>query len=453
MEHIKICYVAARIMASLVLLFLTMNLSAQTAVTADTLPESGGDSGVCLSNTSQYRICNAGNDIDEALYYWRQVLAGCPELSEELYVDGEALYLELFERTEDLAYIDSVLMLLTQRTYYFGGRESNDLHKAELLLDLAGDDPLYLGLCYNIIAESAEMFPDEMGCSHFVLLATVAASLWTMDMIGDDELSDAFVKSIVTLDNRISKKICNQGYAEDLFNLEAFFRTCGVMGCDDIERLYGEKVNGNPRDKVLIDKVFDLLDETGCNGGDFYYSIALKIFANDRSAANAVRLAELNAARNNLERALAYFTEAYNCDTTGSVRSEVILRVAEMELARGNRQAARDRAEHAFQLNKRNAGALMLLADCYAGAELGNTFDNHTAYWVAVDYLEAATKVDPSLRMEAEAKIRAYSQHFPTKEECFYRRILDEGTVFSVGGWIGEVTRVRFRKEQSPYRR
>jgi tetratricopeptide (TPR) repeat protein len=291
------------------------------------------------------------------------------------------------------------------------------------------------------------MFPDEMGCSHFVLLATVAASLWTMDMIGDEELADAFVKSIATLDNRIGSNLCNSGYAGDLDNLETFFRTCGVMRCGDVEKLYAQKVNSNPRDIELIDKVFVLLDDTGCTGEDFYYNIALKLFANDRSAANAVRLAELNAARNNLERSVAYFTEAYNCDTTSAVRSEVILRVAEMELARGNRQAARDRAEHAWQLNSRNARALMLLADCYAGAELGNTFDNHSAYWVAVDYLEAAIKVDPSLRKEAEAKIKAYSQLFPTKEECFYRRILDEGTVFNVGSWISEVTRVRFRRE------
>jgi tetratricopeptide (TPR) repeat protein len=447
MDHIKICYRAVRIMALLVLLFLTMSLSAQTVVSTDTLPESGGDSGVCISYTSQYRTCIDGNDIDGAIYYWRQVLAECPALSEELYVDGEALYLELFGRTEDLAYIDSVLMLLTQRSYYFEGRASNELHKAELLLDLAGDDPLYLGLCYNIIAEAADMFPEEMGCSHFVLLATVAASLWAMDMIGDEELADAFVKSISTLDNRIGSNQCNSGYAEDLNNLETFFRTCGAMRCSDIERLFAQKVNNNPRDKVLIDRVFGMLDKTGCSGEEFYYSIALKLFANDRSAANAVRLAELNAARNNIERSVAYFTEAYNCDTTGAVRSEVILRVAEMELARGNRQAARDRAEHAFQLNKRNAGALMLLAECYAGAELGTTFDNHTAYWVAVDYLEAAIKVDPSLRKEAEGKIRAYSQLFPTREECFYRRILDEGIVFNVGSWISEVTRVRFRRE------
>jgi len=446
-EHLQSTGRVTAFIALLLLASLTAVIDAQTGVDQGSLSGSGKDSLRCVNNSSFYKASFSNNDISAALDYWRQVLAECPALSEELYLDGEALYLELLDRTEELAYIDSVLMLLTQRSHYFEGRASNELHKAELLFDLAGDDPLYLGLCYNIIAEAAEMFPEEMGCSHFVLLATVAASLWAMDMIGDEELADAFLKSIGTLDNRIGSSLCNSGYAGDLNNLETFFQTCGAMRCSDVERLYAQKVNGNPRDRVLINKVFALLDDTGCTGEDFYYSIALKLFANDRSAANAVRLAELNAARNNLERSVAYFTEAYNCDTTGAVRSEVILRVAEMELARGNRQAARDRAEHAWQLNSRNARALMLLADCYAGAELGNTFDNHSAYWVAVDYLEAAMKVDPSLRNEAEAKIKAYSQLFPTKEECFYRRILDEGTVFNVGSWISEVTWVRFRKE------
>ncbi len=446
-EHMQTAGRVSAFFALMLLTTLTAVIKAQPEVDQESFSDSGKDSLRCVNNSSFYKASFSNNDINAALGYWRQVLAECPSLSEELYMDGEALYLGLFDRTEELAYIDTVLMLLTQRSYYFEGRASNELHKAELLLDLAGDDPLYLGLCYNIIAEAAEMFPDEMGCSHFVLLATVAASLWTMDMIGDEELADAFVKSIATLDNRIGSNLCNSGYAGDLDNLETFFRTCGVMRCGDVENLYAHKVNSNPRDIVLINKVFALLDDTGCTGEDFYYSIALKLFANDRSAANAVRLAELNAARNNLERSVAYFTEAYNCDTTSAVRSEVILRVAEMELARGNRQAARDRAEHAWQLSSRNARALLLLADCYAGAELGNTFDNHSAYWVAVDYLEAAIKVDPSLRNEAEGKIRAYSQLFPTKEECFYRRILDEGTVFNVGGWISEVTRVRFRRE------
>jgi tetratricopeptide (TPR) repeat protein len=286
-----------------------------------------------------------------------------------------------------------------------------------------------------------------MECRHFVLMATTAASLYAMEIIDAEELEHAFVKAIGTLETRLGSNLCDASHEEDLKNLEIYFTTCGAMTCSSIERLYSRKVDSNFRDTEFIDKVFTMLTETGCTGSDLYYNVAVKMFANDRSAENAVRLAELNVDRNNIERAISYFTEAYNRDTSKLVRSEVITRVAIMELSQGKRQEARDRAEHAWQLDNRNARALIIIADSYAGAEFGNSFDNHTAYWVAVDYLEAAMMVDPSLKKEAEGRIRVYSQHFPTREECFYRKILDEGTVFNVGGWIGEVTRVRFRRE------
>ncbi|MFN2314738.1 MAG: hypothetical protein ABR531_09780 [Bacteroidales bacterium] len=401
----------------------------------------------CDSLTSLYKDHYINRDYSGALEFWRQVQADCPSLSEDLYKDGELIYTDFYRNTGDLAYIDTVLMVLSRRTWYFNNKPANDLYTADLLSDLAGDDPSYLGHCYNILAEAAESFPDQMECRHFVLMATTAASLYAMEIIDADELEHAFVKAIGTLETRLGNNLCDASRDEDLENLEMYFTTCGAMSCNSIEILYSQKVDSDFRDTELIDKVFTMLTETGCTGSDLYYNVAVKIFANDRSAENAVRLAELNVDRNNIERAISYFTEAYNRDTSTLVRSEVITRVAIMELAKGRRQEARDRAEHAWQLDNLNARALIIIADSYAGAELGNSFDNHTAYWVAVDYLEAAMMVDPSLKKEAEGRIRVYSRHFPTREECYYRKILDEGTVFNVGGWIGEVTRVRFRRE------
>jgi len=443
----KTCRMVSGFIASVCLAILTPGVSAQTVAAEGTLSVADQDSTRCDSLTSQYKDHYINRDYSRALDFWRQIQGECPSSSEELYKEGELMYSELFRGTGEMAYIDTMLMVLSQRTFYFDGKPSNDLHKADLLSDLAGDDPEYLGHCYNILAEAAESFPDHMECRHFVLMATTAASLYAMEIIGADELDHAFVNAIGTLEARIGNNLCEARHAEDLQNLEVYFTTCGAMTCNSIDRLYSRKVDSNFRDTEFIDKVFTMLTETGCTGSDLYYNVAVKMFANDRSAENAVRLAELNVTRNNIERAISYFTEAYNRDTTATVRSAVLTRVAVMELGQGKRQEARDRAEHAWQLNKRNARALMIIADCYAGAELGNSFDNHTAYWVAVDYLEAAARIDPSLKKEAEGKIRACSQLFPTKEECFYRRILDEGTIFNVGSWIGEVTRVRFRRE------
>lgn len=435
------------IAVSAMIVLLPAGICGQGVTEEPILSGSREDSLKCQENMAVYMAAVQGGDLAGTLGPWRQVLNDCPSFYEEIYADGESIYRELFERTGMQEYIDSIVMILTQRTYYFGNKPSNDLHKAEILFDLAGDDPAYLGLCYNILAEAAGSFPDQMECSHFVRMATVAASLYAMGEIDTEELGSAFVTAIGTVDWRMENHIAGCSDAEDLENMETFYRTSGAMTCEGLETLYGEKLDRNFRDTAFVRKVFTMTEEAGCAGSDLYYNVAVKMFASDRSAKNAVRLAELNAAAGNDDKAISYFTEAYNRDTTRAVRSGVLMRVALMELGQGKRQEARDRAEHAWQLNKKNAEALMLLADCYAGAELGNKFDNLAAYWVAVDYLQAAVNADPSIKSKADAKIRAYMKLFPTREDCFYRKILDEGVVYTVGGWVNEITRVRFRKE------
>jgi tetratricopeptide (TPR) repeat protein len=435
------------IFAAALIMLMPTGISGQGVTEQAILSGSGDDSLACPDNMAAYRAALREGDLVGALGPWRQILAGCPSFSEEIYTDGESIFRELFDRTGVQEYIDSIIMILTQRTYYFGNKPVNDLHKAEILFDLAGDDPAYLGLCYNILAEAAGSFPDQMECTHFVRMATVAASLYAMGVIDKEELGSAFVTAIGTVDWRMENHVAGCGDAEDLQNMETFYRTSGAMTCEGLETLYGEKLDRNFRDTAFVRKVSSMTEEAGCTGSDLYYNVAVKMFASDRSAKNAVRLAEMNAAAGNNDKAISYFTEAYNRDTSRVVRSEVLIRVAIMELGQGKRQEARDRAEHAWQLNKKNAEALMLLAECYAGADLGNKFDNLAAYWVAADYLDAAVKADPSLRKEAETRIKVYMQNYPTREDCFYRKILDEGVVYTVGGWVNEVTRVRFRKE------
>lgn len=429
------------------MVLITPCVRGQTVNEPGAMPGSADDSLGCFDYISWYKAAMNEGNISEALHPWRKALAGCPDISEELYTDGELLYRSLFDRTGEQEYIDTIMLILTQRTYFYNNKPSNDLHKTEILLELAGDDPAYLGLCYNILAEAAGSFPEQIECRHYVQMAALAASLYVMEVIDGEELGNAFVTAIGTVDRRMENHIAGCNIAEDLNNMETFYRTSGAMTCEGLETLYGGKLDRNFRDTAFVSKLFSMTQEAGCTRSDLYYNVAVKMFANDRSAKNAVRLAELNADAGNNDKAISYFTEAYNRDTNSVVRSDVLIRVAMMELGQGKRQEARDRAEHAWQLNKKNAAALMLLAECYAGAELGNTFDNHAAYWVAADYLDAAVKADPSLRKEAEIKIKEYMQNFPTREECFYRRILDEGSIFTVGGWVNEVTRVRFRRE------
>src|SRR5665647_3423345 len=66
---------------------------------------------------------------------WRQVLAEHPDSTEDLYIKGEAIYKELYRTTGERVYIDSVLMILSQRTLYFNNKPSIDLHKSLVLFE------------------------------------------------------------------------------------------------------------------------------------------------------------------------------------------------------------------------------------------------------------------------------------------------------------------------------
>jgi len=378
---------------------------------------------------------------------WRQVLAEHPDSSENLYIMGESIYKELYKTTGERAYIDSALMILSQRTIYFNNKPSNDLRKSQFLFEFGGNDTLYTEQCYDLIKEVADSFPDYMDDGSSVLLVAASARSYSLSIIDTTEVLAAYTKAVGSVETKLESNPGDPRYIAAAKKIDSIFRSSGAMTCSSIEEIYSQKVDQNIKDTVLINKVFKLLTETNCINSDFYYRIAVKLYANNRSAENAVRLAELNIARKNTDKAVGYFTEAFKADTSKIVQSDVLTRVAEAELASGKRQEARDRGEHAWQLNNKNGKALLIIAEAYAGSKIGDAFDNHSVYWVAVDYLNYAKAVDPSLKEIADEKIKAWSKLFPTREECYYRRITDEGITYSVGSWISEVTKVRFRKE------
>lgn len=70
----------------------------QTVNEPGAMPGSADDSLGCVDYISWYKAAMNEGNISEALHPWRKALAGCPDISEELYTDGELLYRSLTER-------------------------------------------------------------------------------------------------------------------------------------------------------------------------------------------------------------------------------------------------------------------------------------------------------------------------------------------------------------------
>jgi tetratricopeptide (TPR) repeat protein len=438
---------AARIIAAAVVTALTISLSAQEDISAPSPSGNGEDSTGCKQNTSIYLSYYQKKDFSTALIYWRQVFNECPASSEDIYINGETMYTELYRSTGDTSYIDTLVLTVSQRTFYFDNIPSNYIHLAQVLYELAGDNAFYTEQSYILLNEVADSYPDHADPNLPVLLMSVAARAYSLKIIDIDELALAYSKASDMVENKLRANPGDRRYIKATESIDSIFRESGAMICGIIEKIFSEKVDRDFKNTALVNKVFSMLSEKGCYNSDLYYRIAASMFANDRSVENAVRLAELNIVRKNTDKVTWYFSEAYKLDTNRIVRSGVLTRVAAWELESGKRQEARDHGEEAYKMDNRNGKALFIIAEAYAGSEIGDKFDNHSVYWVAADYFRSAEVIDPSLKKEADEKIKACSKLFPTKEECYYKRITEEGITFMVGGWINEVTRVRFRQE------
>ncbi|MCU0410716.1 MAG: hypothetical protein MUC70_05395, partial [Bacteroidales bacterium] len=134
---------ASTILTGALLTALTLTASAQKGVETGTPFGRGDDSLRCLRNTSLYSTYYDNKDYNMAVQFWRPVFNECPGSSKNTYIQGETMFKDFYRKTGNKAFIDTILMILDQRTRYFNEAPANNLRKAIALYELGGNDPAY----------------------------------------------------------------------------------------------------------------------------------------------------------------------------------------------------------------------------------------------------------------------------------------------------------------------
>jgi tetratricopeptide (TPR) repeat protein len=435
------------ILTGLILLLTTPGLQAQNGVATGTPFGRGEDSTRCLRNTSLYSTYYDNKDYNMALQFWRPVFNECPGSSKNTYIKGETMFKDFFRKTGNKAYIDTVMIILDQRTKYFNEEHANNLRKAFALYEFGGNDPEYAKKCYDLIRGVMDQSPQSFDHTYSSLYMAITAKCYALRLIEATEVINAYSQSMKVVDSQLSRRPDDARFSEARKNIDAVFRSSGAASCENLEHLFTASVENNQSDTAMLRKVITLLTETGCRDSELYFKASTNLYRAFPSASSAAQLAEMNMARKKYNEAEKYYTEAIELETNNLVKSGLLTKLATLELTSDSKQAARDFARAAFSLDPTNGYALFIIAEAYAGSRIGETFENQTVYWVVVDYLIRARNTDPTLREQVDERIGIYSRLFPTKEEAFFRSLVEEGAPYQVGGWINESTTVRFRKE------
>ncbi len=252
---------------------------------------------------------------------------------------------------------------------------------------------------------------------------------------------DKQAKTIISDTTRQMKLVVN--YRKTLSKIEK--SVTPYASCEVLEEVYSKKIETSRDDISAINKIVMTMSKGGCIGSPIFKE-ALEILHKANPNRNSaywmgnLSLKSFVTTKNNaeLDAAVSYFQEAVRLSETNEQKADANYMLALAFQTKHSYSESRSAAYAAIKAQPNMGKAYILIGDLYAS---GCTDEIPLSYaWAAADKYAKAAAVDPSCANEANAhraKLR-----YPSKEELF-KRGLNAGSSYHVGGWIQENTTIR----------
>ena len=399
-------------------------------------------------------------DFTGALKPWIAVYENCPASSKSIYIYGPRIFKALYAAEADIVkkkeYLDKVMEIYDTRLTYFGKEDSKGTilaFKAYDYMELMGDQ-VDQSVVYGMLNEAIGEMKDKMepldAYSYFMI-----ASLYLY--LGDNSKKKQYISDYFTVMGYVNKAIVNAKNAGDGASADYLgmvkegivkgFVSSGAGDCEIFADYYAERVEPNKENKEFLNEAVGVLAMVGCSDTDLYFTAAQYLYKLEPSAGIAIRLANKGVREKDYETAVRYYSEAANMESDKNKASGYMMQLAAVFSSQRDFAKARQAAYDALEYNPHNGEAYILIAQLYASSA-HNIFPEPEkaglVYLAAVDKLQKARSIDPTVISKANDLINRYSAAFMDSETAFMMGIKTGESIF-IPGWIGETTTVRLR--------
>ena len=424
----------------------------------------GQDSIECLNNISLYSENLKTKNYADAYTYWKKVFADAPVSRHSLYTDGVTILKNLIAGTKVLderkAYADTMMLVYDQQLqyldklnllrktpwteYYVKGEKAHnyltyypkmDNNKAyDMLAEVieeAGDKNQYYIIGDYMKVSLAKFKADETHREQFV-----------QDYLASAEHIAAIAEKVQNMSTPNPKLI--EAVAKIKENVDGYFINSGAAECDQLEAIYAPKVEENKENLEYLRKVVAVMGMLDCTESETYYNASEYAHHIAPTAATAAGCAYRYLKRGDMTKSLEYFDQAIELDTVATSKAEYCYKAAVVLNSDRQLSKAKSYVTKAISLNGNKGTYYILLANIYAAAPQWNDEPllDKCKYFVVLDRLNQAKRVDASVAEEANKMIAAYSTHTPAVQDLFMIG-KKEGDKIHVGGLINETTTIR----------
>ena len=411
----------------------------------------------CMVNLSLFHESVKNKQYDEAYGFWLPVYQSRPDLNKAIYTDGTEILGYRYQQATDenvrKALRDSIMQLHDDRIKYFDEARYPDAYvlgvKAMDYLTYFQEDELALP-AYGWMKESVTALGAKAQITVLRKFVELSYNIYKSNteqygdqFLADYQLASAALEQIVVAGGKNAEHATSQkAYVDRLY------AASGAADCGQMDQMYATVVAESANDIEKLGSIMKLYRRLGCTESDVYFAAAEHAHKLQPTSESAAGCAQMCIKKGDLNGALEYYKQALSMVTNDEDKADYLYRVANVYVLLKNYQQGVAYAQQSLDVNPEDGRCYLLMGICYASAKI---YDDpilaRSVFWVACDMFRKAKTVDSSCATDANKLIATYSQYFPSKEDVFFHKELNDGQPFRVGGWIGKTTTCRSKAE------
>ena len=388
----------------------------------------GEDSLRCLQNISIYSEYVKTDNFTDAYKPWMAVFTEAPLAQVSTYTNGAKILRALIASSKDGAqqkkYLDELMAVHDQRIKYLDGLNKlvrTPTTKGSILGMKAHDYIAFSGAnidinkAYQMVKEAVDL---EKAASDYFMFQDLM-DISARKLKSDDTHKEQFIQDYLTASGYADEalKAATKERDKKLLktakdNVDAYFINSGAASCENLQAIYGPKVSQNKTNLDYLKQVINVMQMLKCTEEEAYF--------------------------------VQYFDQAIELEQEAEKKADYAYSAAVVLFSKKQLSKAKQYANKAISFNGSYGKAYILIAQMYASSP--NWSDeaalNKCTYFAAIDKLQRAKSVDPSVAEEAQKLINTYAGHTPKDEDLFFLG-LKKGNSVTIGGWIGETTTIR----------
>ena len=411
----------------------------------------------CMVNISLFHESVKNEQYEEAYASWLPVYQSRPDMNKAIYTDGAKILDYRYQQTTDEkhrhALRDSIMKLHDDRIKYFDEARYPDEYvlgvKAMDYLTYFPEDELALP-AYEWLKTSVTSLGAK---SQITVLRKFVEVSYNIYKSNQDQYSDQFLADYQMASGALDQIAAAGGKnAEHATHQKAYidrlYAASGAADCGQMDQMYASVVAESAGDIEKLGSIMKLYRRLGCTESDVYFAAAESAHKLQPTAESAAGCAQMCIKKGDYKGAVEYYLDALAKATDQDDKADYLYRLSTVYVSLNNYQQAVSYAYQALELAPEDGRCYLVIGISYAGAKIySDPVLQRSVFWVACDMFQKAKSVDASCTGDANKLISTYRQYFPSKEDVFFHKDLNEGQPYRVGGWINKSTICRSKAE------